>query len=195
MQITSATKIVPIVFTKDSQILIKAFAPEQKSFVCLYNSEYTRKGDFSTPIDLAQVNNYVVINCLYDIEKAAKLAVKARPELSEEYPAAVILYNPAYTRHDVMYWYKVNPLGQFKPYPNGGDFDVPENGAFLHPKCDTDRTRIYHSPVDAITAAYEQTVRFIGDLRREAKAEEDEIQTKIEEKKAFIAQINKAQEI
>lgn len=195
MQITSDTKIVPIVFTRDDTVLIKAFAPEKRSFVHLYNSEYSRKGDYSCPIDLGQVNNFVVIDCLADIEKAAKLALKARPYISDEFPAAVLRYNPAFTHQDVMYWHLVNQLGQFQPYANNGMLDVPENGALLHPNSDTDHTRIYHSPVDAITAAYDQTVKFIGALRREVKEEEDKTKRILEEKKSLIDQINKAQEI
>jgi hypothetical protein len=196
MQITSDTKIVPIVFTRDVNVLIKAFAPEKGAFVYLYDSEYHKKGNFSDPIDIdLGYANSVVINCLDDIDKAAKLALSTRPALSDEFPAAVIRYNPAFPHHDVMYWHQVNKLGQFQPYTNTGWFDVPENGAFLHPKCDTDRTRIFHSPVDAIAAAYDQTVKFIGNLRREVKAEEDKIQKQIEEKKALIDRINKAQEV
>lgn len=195
MQITSDTKIVPIVFIRDDTVLIKAFAPEKGSFVHLYNSEYFRKGDLSCPLDLGKYNNYVVINCLADIEKAAKLALNARPNLSEEFPAAVLLYNPAFTHHDVLYWHLVNQLGQFQPYANNGMFDVPENGALLHPNSDTDHTRIYHSPVDALTAAYDQTVKFIGALRREVKEEEDKTKRILAEKKSFIDSINKAQEI
>lgn len=182
-------------FSTDGNVLIKAFAPEKGAFVYLYNSEYHNKGDFSSPLDLDQTNNYVVINCLADIEKAAKLVITARPILSDEFPAAVLRYNPAFTHQDVMYWHLVNQLGQFQPYANNGWLDVPENGAFLHPSCDTDRTRIFHSPVDAIAAAYDQTVKFIGALRREAKEEEDKTQKIMEEKKALIDQINKAQEI
>ena len=196
MQITSATKIVPLVtLTKSGDIIIKAFAPEKKAFVHLYDSDYSKKGDYSCPLDLSQVNNYVVINCLDDIEKAAKLVLTVRPSLSEEFPAAVLRYNPAFTHQDVMYWHKVNQLGQFQPYANNGMLDVPENGAFLHQNCDTDRTRIFHSPVDAIAAAYDQTVRFIGALRREVKEEEDKTKRIMEEKKAFIDKINRAQEI
>ena len=196
MQITSDTKIVPLVtVSKAGNILIKAFSPEKKAFVHLYNSEYARKGDFSCPLDLSQVNNYVVINCLADIEKAAKLVLKARPMLSDEFPAAVLRYNPAFTHQDVLYWHEVNQLGQFQPYANNGMLDVPENGALLHPNSDTDHTRIYHSPVDALTAAYDQTVKFIGILRREVKEEEDKTKRILEEKKSLIDQINKAQEI
>ena len=196
MQITSATKIVPLVtLTRDGDIVIKAFAPEKNAFVHLYDSEYSRKGDYSSPLDLSQVNNYVVINCLDDIEKAAKLVLTVRPKLSDEFPAAVLRYNPAFTHQDVMYWHKVNQLGQFQPYANNGMLDVPENDALLHPNSDTDPTRIYHSPVDAITAAYDQTVRFIGALRREVKEEEDKTKRIMEEKKSLIDQINKAQEI
>lgn len=195
MQITSDTKIVPIVFTRDGNILIKAFAPEKKAFVHLYDSEYFRKGDLSCPIDLGKYNNYVVINCLADIEKAAKIALNARPYLTDDFPAAVLRYNPAFTYHDVLYWHLVNQLGQFQPYANNGMFDVPENGALLHPNSDTDHTRIYHSPVDALTAAYDQTVKFIGALRREVKEEEDKTKRILAEKKSFIDSINKAQEI
>lgn len=196
MQITSATKIVPLVtFTKAGDIIIKAFAPEKKAFVHLYNSEYARKGDFSCPLDLGQINNFVVIDCLADIEKAAKLVLTVRPSLSDEFPAAVLRYNPAFTHQDVMYWHLVNQLGQFEPYANTGWLDVPENGALLHPNSDIDHTRIYHSPVDAITAAYDQTVRFIGSLRREVKEEEDKVKKQIEEKKSLIDKINRAQEI
>ncbi len=196
MQITSATKIVPLVtLTKGGDIIIKAFAPEKGAFVHLYNSEYSKKGDFSCPLDLGQVNNYVVINCLDDIEKAAKLVLTIRPTLSDEFPAAVLRYNPAFTHQDVMYWHLVNQLGQFQPYANTGWLDVPENGALIHPNSDTDHTRIYHSPVDALTAAYDQTVKFIGALRREVKEEEDKTKRILEEKKSLIDQINKAQEI
>ena len=195
MQITSDTKIVPIVFISGGNILIKAFAPEKKAFVHLYDSEYSRKGDFSCPLDLGKVNNFVVIDCLADIEKAAKLVLSARPMLSDEFPAAVLRYNPAFTHQDVLYWHEVNQLGQFQPYANNGMLDVPENGALLHPNSDTDYTRIYHSPVDALTAAYDQTVKFIGALRREVKEEEDKTKRILEEKKSLIDQINKAQEI
>ncbi len=94
-----------------------------------------------------------------------------------------------------MYWHLVNQLGQFQPYANTGWLDVPENGALIHPNSDTDHTRIYHSPVDALTAAYDQTVKFIGALRREVKEEEDKTKRILEEKKSLIDQINKAQEI
>ena len=195
MQITSDTNIVPIVFARNSNILIEAFAPKKKACVSLYNTEYTRKGDVSSSLDLDQANNFVILNCFADIEEAAKLILKVRPDLTDEFPAAVLRYNPAYTHQDVMYWHPVNKLGQFQPYTNSGWFDVPENGAFLHPKCETDHTRIFYSPVDAITAAADQTIKFIGDLRREAKAEEEKIQQQIEEKKALIDLINKSQEI
>ena len=194
MQITSNTKIVPIVFTNGSQVIIKAFAPEQNAFVYLYDSEYHKKGDFSYLLESGQIN-CVIINCLADIDMAAKLALSIRPNLTDEFPAAVIRYNPAFPHHDVMYWHQVNKLGQFQPYASSGWFDVPENGAFLHQNCDTDRTRIFHSPVDAIAAAYDQTVKFIGALRREVKAEEEKIQKQIEEKKSLINRINKSQEI
>lgn len=115
--------------------------------------------------------------------------------LSDEFPAAVIRYNPAFPHHDVMYWEQVNTLGKFRPYINCGWLDVPENGAFLHPNCGTDRTRIFHSPVEAIAAAYDQTVKFIGNLRREVKAKEDKIQQQIAEKKSRINRINKSREI
>lgn len=196
MHITSKTKIVPIVFIDGSQVIIKAFAPEQKAFVHLYDSEYHKKGELSSPInDDIKLNNYVVINCLADIDKAAKLAMSARPALTDEFPAAVIRYNPAFPHHDVMYWHPVSCIGRIQPYINCGWLDVPVNGAFLHPDCDTDRTRIFHSPVDAIAAAYDQTVKFIGNLRREVKAEEEKVQKQIAEKNALIAQLNKAQEV
>lgn len=195
MQITSNTKIVPIVFTnKDSTVFIKAFAPEQKAVVHLYDTEYSKTGDFSLLPVSGQID-CVVINGLDDIELAAKLAFKARPNLSDEFPAAVLRYNQACIHHDVMYWHPVNKFGQFKPYDTSGWFDVPENGAFLFKNCDTDHTRIFYSPVEAITEAYEQTVKLIGDILREAKAEEEKIQKKIEEKKALIDLINKSQEI
>lgn len=196
MQITSATKIVPIVFTDGSKVIIKAFAPEQNMIVHLYDSEYHKKGDVSGPINADKIKKSVVINCLADIDQAAKLALSARPMLNDEFPAAVLRYNPTFTHQDVMYWLPVNKLGQFQPYITTDRLlDVPENGAFLHNDCDTDRTRIFHSPVDAIAAAFDQTIKFIGNLRREVKAEEEKIQKQIAEKQALINRINKSQEI
>ena len=195
MQITSETKIIPLVFTEGCKVVIKAFAPDMTAFVHLYESENYKKGTVSGPVDRNRITNFVAINCLADIEKAAKLALSARPTLSDEFPAAVLLYNPVLPRHEVMYWQQVNKLGKFQPYPSGGWFDVPENGSLLHPNCNTDHTRIFHSPVDAINAAFEQTNKFIGAVRREIKTEEENVQRQIDEKKALIDQINKAQEI
>lgn len=191
MFITSKSKIVPFAYKEGNDLRVEPMCPDCECAVTTqtnYDENVVRGELVEMRID--RLNEGVNIDKVNDVCSAAKILMKLRPELSEEYPAAVVLYNPTKEPH-LLKWLLVDKFGQIEPFFNVPKVDVPENGATLD---EAPQNRIFYDPVGAIAALRKDVVDEIDVLREEIKTQEVNDQARANAKKPLIDLINKCQQ-
>lgn len=191
MFITSKSKIVPFAYEEGNDLRVEPLCLDCECSVATQTNhdENVDRGEL-VEMRIDQLNEGVNIDKVNDVCSAAKIFMKLRPELSEEFPAAVVLYNPTKEPH-ILKWLQVDKFGQIEPFFNVPQVDVPENGATLEI---APQNRIFYDPVGAIAVLRKDVIDEIDVLREEIKAKEVDNQAKAEAKKPLIDLINKCQQ-
>ena len=191
MFITSKSKIVPFAYKECHDLRVEPLCLDCECSVAMQTNhdENVARGEL-VEMRIDQLNEGVNIDKVNDVCSAAKILMKLRPELSEEYPAAVVLYNPTKEPH-LLKWLLVDQFGQIEPFFNVPKVDVPENGATLD---EAPHNRIFYDPVGAIAALRKDVIDEIDVLREETKVKEENDQARADAKKPLIDLINKCQQ-
>ncbi len=191
MFITSQSKIVPFAYKEGNDLRVEPLCLDCECAVTMQTNydENVARGEL-VEMRIDQLNEGVNIDKVNDVCSAAKILMNLRPELSEEYPAAVILYNPTKEPH-ILKWLLVDKFGQIEPFFNVPKVDVPENGSTLD---EAPQNRIFYDPVGAIAALRKDVVDEIDVLREETKTKEENDQARADAKKPLIDLINKCQQ-
>ena len=189
MNITSKDKIIPFAYKDGNDLRVEPKCGDCFVVLRADDEENEVRGEL-IEMRKDQLSDGIEIDNINDICSVAKKFMELRPELSEEYPAAVILYNPTKKPH-ILQWLSVDKFGQIEPFCNFPNTDVPDNGAPLET---APQNRIFYDPVGAIDHLVADVIAEIDALREETKAKEENDKARAEAKKPLIDLINKVQQ-